>query len=185
MVCDLVAVPRSRSAVRNLGSVELATGGGVGATGSTGPASGLVHACAILKWMLQYTAPQGTAGEPPIDVVFHALSDGNRRAMIDRLLDGPVSVSELARPLAISLPAVIQHLHVLEASGVVRSHKVGRVRTCEIEPLALSTAERWIRERRATWEARLDRLGRFLESDTDESGRSTKSKQTKPRRRSQ
>ena len=105
---------------------------------------------------------QPTPGEPPIDVVFHALSDANRRAMIDRLLDGPASVSELARPLAISLPAVVQHLHVLEASGVVRSHKVGRVRTCEIEPLALSTAERWISERRATWEARLDRLGEFL-----------------------
>jgi len=67
--------------------------------------------------------------------------------MIDRLLDGPASVSELARPLAISLPAVVQHLHVLEASGVVRSHKAGRVRTCEIEPLALGTAERWISER--------------------------------------
>ena len=94
---------------------------------------------------------------PDIDGVFHALSDANRRAMIDHLLDGPASVSELARPLAISLPAVVQHLHVLEASGVVRSHKVGRVRTCEIEPLALSTAERWISERRAQWEWRCDR----------------------------
>src|ERR1700681_3986160 len=111
--------------------------------------------------------------------------DAQRRAMIDRLLDGPVSVSELARPLAISLPAVIQHLHVLEASGVVRSRKVGRVRTCEIEPLALSTAGRWISERRATWEARLDRLGQFLAGDTDESGASTQSKKTRSRRRSQ
>ena len=107
--------------------------------------------------------------EPPVDVVFHALSDGNRRAMIDRLLDGPASVSELARPLGISLPAVVQHLHVLEDSGVVRSHKVGRVRTCEIEPVALSAAERWISERRAAWEARLDRLGEFLAAQTDES----------------
>src|ERR1700751_2126844 len=107
--------------------------------------------------MLQYLP--ATPHEPPVEVevVFHALSDANRRAMIDRLLDGPASVSELARPLEISLPAVVQHLHVLEASGVVRSHKVGRVRTCEIEPLALSTAERWIRERRAAGEARLGR----------------------------
>jgi len=133
--------------------------------------------------MLQYLPAQRATGEPPIDVVFHALSDGNRRAMIDRLLDGPASVSELARPLAISLPAVVQHLHVLEASGVVRSHKVGRVRTCEIEPLALSTAERWISERRAAWEARLDRLGEFLAADTDEPAPSAQSKKTRSKRR--
>jgi DNA-binding transcriptional ArsR family regulator len=134
--------------------------------------------------VLQYSHAQRTPAEPPIDVVFHALSDANRRAMIDRLLNGPASVSELARPLAISLPAVVQHLHVLEASGVVRSHKVGRVRTCEIEPLALSAAERWISERRAAWEARLDRLGEFLTADTDEPGPSTQSKKTRPKRRS-
>jgi len=126
--------------------------------------------------MLQYSPAQPAPGEAPIGVVFHALSDANRRAMIDRLLDGPASVSELAQPLAISLPAVVQHLHVLEASGVVRSRKVGRVRTCEIAPLALSTAERWISERRATWEARLDRLGEFLAAGTDESGPSEQSK---------
>src|SRR6476620_8717168 len=124
-------------------------------------------------------------GREAVDVVFAALSDANRRAMVDRLLDGPASVSELAAPLAISLPAVVQHLHVLEAGGVVRSHKVGRVRTCEIEPLALSTAERWISERRATWEARLDRLGAFRAEDTDESGPSTRSKDTRSKRRSQ
>jgi DNA-binding transcriptional ArsR family regulator len=134
--------------------------------------------------MLQYSHAQRTPAEPPIDVVFRALSDANRRAMIDRLLDGPASVSELARPLAISLPAVVQHLHVLEASGVVRSHKVGRVRTCEIEPLALSTAERWISERRAAWEARLDRLGEFLAADTDEPGPSIQSNKTRSKRRS-
>jgi len=134
--------------------------------------------------MLQYSPAQAGPGEPPIDVVFHALSDANRRAMIDRLLDGPASVSELARPLAISLPAVVQHLHVLEASGVVRSHKLGRVRTCEIEPLALSTAERWISERRAMWEARLDRLGEFLARGTDESEPSTPSKKTGSKGRS-
>src|ERR1700722_8295808 len=128
--------------------------------------------------MLQYQTDQSRRPEPPIDAVFHALSEANRRAMIDRLLDGPASVSELARPLAISLPAVVQHLHVLEASGVVRSHKVGRVRTCEIEPQALGTAERWISERRAQWEARLDRLGEFLARDSDESGPSTQSKNT-------
>ncbi len=118
-----------------------------------------------------------------MDVVFHALSDANRRAMIDRLLDGPASVSELALPLAISLPAVVQHLHVLEASGVVSSHKVGRVRTCEIEPLALSAAERWIGDRRAAWEARLDRLGDFLASHPDESEPSTQSQRTRSKRR--
>ena len=126
--------------------------------------------------MVQYLSAQSTSGKPPIDVVFHALSDANRRAMIDRLLDGPASVSELARPLAISLPAVVQHLHVLEHSGVVRSHKVGRVRTCEIEPVALSVAERWISERRAAWEARLDRLGEFLAKHTDESDPRERSK---------
>lgn len=95
--------------------------------------------------------------------------------MIDRLLEGPASVSELAKPLSISLPAVVQHLHVLEASGVVRSHKSGRVRTCQIEPVALSEAERWFSERRASWEARLDRLGEFLAERGDESARPTQS----------
>lgn len=103
--------------------------------------------------------------------------------MIDRLLDGPASVSELALPLAISLPAVVQHLHVLEASGVVRSHKVGRVRTCEIEQLALNAAERWISDRRAAWEARLDRLGEFLASHPDEPEPSPQSQQTRSKRR--
>src|ERR1700719_1322621 len=134
--------------------------------------------------MLKYSPMQRTPGEPPIDVVFHALSDANRRAMIDHLLDGPVSVSELARPLAISLPAGVQHLHVLEASGVVRSHKLGRVRTCEIEPRALSTAERWIGDGRAMWEAQLDRLGDFLATGTDESEPSTPSNKTSSKGRS-
>src|SRR5438105_55289 len=125
--------------------------------------------------MLQYSPSQ------PAEIVFHALSDANRRAMIDRLLQGPASVSELARPLGISLPAVVQHLHVLEGSGVVRSHKEGRVRTCEIEPRALSAAERWISERRAAWEARLDRLGEFLARQSDESEPRKRSKNKKPR----
>jgi DNA-binding transcriptional ArsR family regulator len=121
------------------------------------------------------------SGPPDVEIVFHALSDASRRAMIDRLLDGPASVSELARPLSISLPAVVQHLHVLEDSGVVRSRKEGRVRTCEVEPLALRTAERWISERRALWEERLDRLGEFLAETADESQSSTESKQRRSR----
>src|ERR671924_2202880 len=89
-----------------------------------------------------------------VDRVFQALADGNRRAIVERLSREPASVSELARPLPMSLPAVVQHLHVLEASGLVRSDKIGRVRTCRIEPTSLRTAERWIAERRATWERR-------------------------------
>jgi DNA-binding transcriptional ArsR family regulator len=97
-----------------------------------------------------------------IDVLFQALADSSRRTMVDRLTRGPASVSELARPLAMSLPAVVQHLHVLEASGLVRSQKLGRVRTCSIEPVALRAAERWVAERRTVWERTLDRLGEFL-----------------------
>jgi DNA-binding transcriptional ArsR family regulator len=111
------------------------------------------------------------ADPPSVDAVFHALSDANRRAMIDRLLDGPASVSDLARPLSISLPAVVQHLHVLEDSGVVSSRKAGRVRTCAIEPQALGTAERWISERREFWKRRLDRLGEVLAEHPDMSGK--------------
>jgi DNA-binding transcriptional ArsR family regulator len=88
--------------------------------------------------------------------------------MVERLSRGPASVSELARPLAMSLPAVMQHLQVLEASGLVRSEKAGRVRTCRIEPKALRTAERWIAERRTSWERRLDRLGDYLGEHSDE-----------------
>lgn len=97
-----------------------------------------------------------------LDQMFQALADPSRRMMVDRLCRGPASVSELARPLAMTLPAVVQHLHVLEASGLVRSEKVGRVRTCHIEPKALRTAEHWLAERRAHWERRLDRLGDYL-----------------------
>jgi len=104
----------------------------------------------------------------PLDLVFQALSDPSRRVMVERLSRGPASVSELARPLAMSLPAVVQHLQVLEASGLVRSEKVGRVRTCRIEPQALEAAEQWIVERRASWERRLDRLGDYLAEHPDE-----------------
>jgi len=82
--------------------------------------------------------------------------------MVERLSRGPASVSELAKPFAMSLPAVVQHLQVLEASGLVTSAKVGRVRTCQIAPQALSAAEQWINDRWTTWERRLDRLGEYL-----------------------
>ena len=95
--------------------------------------------------------------------MFHALADPTRRSIVERLSRGAASVSDLARPLRISLPAVLQHLRVLERSGLVRTEKVGRVRTCHIEPAALSTAEQWIAARRADWEHRLDRLGDYLE----------------------
>jgi DNA-binding transcriptional ArsR family regulator len=97
-----------------------------------------------------------------LDGVFHALADPGRRAMVARLVRGPASVTELARPLDMSLPAVLQHLAVLESSGLVRSEKAGRVRTCRVETAALRTAEQWISERRTEWERRLDRLGDFL-----------------------
>jgi DNA-binding transcriptional ArsR family regulator len=107
----------------------------------------------------------------PVDLVFHALADPTRRAMVERLSRRPASVSELARPLAMSLPAVLQHLRVLEAGGLVRTEKVGRVRTCRIEPAALQTAERWMGERRASWERRLDRLADYLAEQPEESDR--------------
>src|SRR5918999_297515 len=100
-------------------------------------------------------------GRGGVDQVFHALADPHRRVIVERLSRGPASVSDLARPLPMSLPAVVQHLHVLEASGLVRSEKVGRVRTCRIEPAALRLAEQWITERRQSWERRLDRLGEY------------------------
>jgi DNA-binding transcriptional ArsR family regulator len=102
------------------------------------------------------------AAPPPLDRVFHALADPARRHMVERLTRGPASVSELGRPLTLTLPAVVQHLQVLEASGLVRSEKIGRVRTCRIEPAALRTAEQWLAERRTTWERRFDRLGNIL-----------------------
>ena len=98
----------------------------------------------------------------PLDLAFQALGDPSRRAMVERLALGPASVSELAKPLAMSLPAVMQHLAVLEESGLVRSEKVGRVRTCRIDADAISAAENWLNERRQQWQQRFDRLGAFL-----------------------
>jgi DNA-binding transcriptional ArsR family regulator len=104
-----------------------------------------------------------------LDLMFSALADASRRSMVERLSRGPASVKELAAPLAMSLPAVLQHLHVLETSGLVRSEKVGRVRTCSIEPAALQAAEQWIADRRTGWEQRLDRLGAYLTSTSESS----------------
>jgi len=97
-----------------------------------------------------------------LDAVFAALADPTRREIVLHLSTRPASVRELAQPLAMSLPAVMQHLKVLQTSGLVRSKKTGRVRTCRIEPAALQTAEVWIAERRTTWQHRLDRLGDYL-----------------------
>lgn len=103
-----------------------------------------------------------------VDRAFQALADPARRVMVERLSRGPASVSELAQPLDMSMPAVMQHLKILEASGLVRSAKQGRVRTCHIQRPALQSVERWITERRATWERRLDRLGAFLAEGEDQ-----------------
>jgi DNA-binding transcriptional ArsR family regulator len=100
-----------------------------------------------------------------LDRMFQALADPARRGMLERLSRGPASVSELAAPLDMSLPSVMQHLQLLEASGLVSSEKVGRVRTCRIEPAALRAAEQWIAARRSSWEKRFDRLGAFLAAE--------------------
>src|SRR5271166_487871 len=115
--------------------------------------------CLIVKHMLNQNAA--------LDRVFQALADPSRRVMVERLTRGPASVGALAQPLAMSLPAVLQHLQVLEASGLVRSEKTGRVRTCRIQPAALCTAETWIARRRVGWERRLDRLGDYLAARND------------------
>jgi DNA-binding transcriptional ArsR family regulator len=106
--------------------------------------------------------------KPDIDRVFHALGDATRRAILEKLSQGPVSVSRLAEPFHMSLAAVVQHLQVLEESGLVQTEKVGRVRTCRIEPAGLTVALQWIDDRRSMWERRLDRLGDLL-AEPDES----------------
>jgi DNA-binding transcriptional ArsR family regulator len=103
-----------------------------------------------------------------LDRVFQALADPSRRMMVERLTRGPASVSELARPLPMTLSAVVQHLAVLEESGLVHSKKAGRVRMCEVAPETLSTAEQWINERRRSWERRLDRLGDYLAEQSEQ-----------------
>ena len=105
--------------------------------------------------------------KPDIDRVFHALGDPTRRAMVERLSAGPLSVSRLAAPLAITLTAVAQHLQILEESGLVQTEKIGRVRTCRLEAAGLSAAQKWIGDRRSEWERRLDRLGEFLAEEDE------------------
>jgi DNA-binding transcriptional ArsR family regulator len=100
--------------------------------------------------------------KPNIDRIFHALGDPTRRAMMVRLSQGPMSVSRLAEPFDISLAAVVQHMQILEECGLVQTEKVGRVRSCRIEPAGLDAMEQWIRDRRSVWERRLDRLGDLL-----------------------
>ena len=121
----------------------------------------------MVKGLLDYrsmphTLRQALNYSGSLDRVFQALADPTRRDIVERLTRGPASVSALAEPLAMSLPAVMQHLQVLEACGLVRSEKVGRVRTCQVEPPALRAAEDWLARQRTAWETRLDHLGDYL-----------------------
>ncbi|MBL8913361.1 MAG: winged helix-turn-helix transcriptional regulator [Archangium sp.] len=111
-----------------------------------------------------------------LDSLFHALSDGTRRAMVERLITGPASVSELAEPFDVSLSAIVQHLQLLEECGLVKTAKEGRVRTVNLQPGALAAAEKWFQQHRERWERRLDRLGDLLDEEDE--------KETKPRRKS-
>lgn len=105
--------------------------------------------------------------EPPASV-FRALADANRRAVIERLTRGPATVSELAAVLGVTLAATVQHLQVLQDSDLVLSEKVGRIRTCQIDPAGLRNAEEWLSNQRTTWENRLDRLGAVLDDKMKE-----------------
>jgi DNA-binding transcriptional ArsR family regulator len=100
--------------------------------------------------------------KPNIDRIFHALGDATRRTMMERLSQGPMSVSMLAEPFDMTLAAVVQHMQVLEECGLVETEKVGRVRSCRINPAGLDAMEQWIGDRRSVWEGRLDRLGELL-----------------------
>lgn len=99
---------------------------------------------------------------PSLDTMFQALADPTRRAVVERLCRGPATVGELARPVEMALPSFLQHLQVLERSGLIRSEKVGRVRTCHLDPAAFDQLEHWMARQRAVWEARLDRLDAYL-----------------------
>lgn len=115
-----------------------------------------------------------------LDLAFQALGDPTRRALVEQLTQGPGSVSALAAPLPMSLPAVHQHLQVLEHSGLVRSEKVGRVRTCRLDLTKLDTVQDWINARRATWERRLDRLDTYLAAVPPETATSTNTEKEQP-----
>jgi DNA-binding transcriptional ArsR family regulator len=103
-----------------------------------------------------------------IDRIFHALGDPTRRAIVERLSDGPISVSRLAEPFGLTLAAVVQHVQVLEGCGLVQTEKLGRVRTCRIESAGLEFAAKWFAERRSLWERRLDRLADVLAEQDEE-----------------
>ncbi|MFD1765247.1 ArsR/SmtB family transcription factor [Sphingorhabdus buctiana] len=103
--------------------------------------------------------------ESRLDCVFHALSDPGRRSMIDRLAVGPASLGQLAAPLAMSLPAVQQHLGVLERAGLVKTEKLGRVRQCRLDGDGVAFAENWLAERRLHWNRRFDRLEKHIKGD--------------------
>jgi DNA-binding transcriptional ArsR family regulator len=121
-----------------------------------------------------------SAASASLDAMFQALADPARRGMVERLCRGPASVTELAMPFEMSLSAIVQHLQVLEASGLVRSTKVGRVRTCSLETSALKGAEGWLSARRASWESRFDRLGEFLAEQETHGISAKKPKKAKP-----
>ncbi|MCU1534466.1 MAG: transcriptional regulator [Glaciihabitans sp.] len=104
---------------------------------------------------------------PQLDLIFSALADPTRRAMVERMTKGPATVSDLALPFAMTMAAVLSHLRVLEKSGLVHTRKEGRVRTCSIEPTALKTVEDWISARRFLWENRLDRIADVLGENDD------------------
>lgn len=104
-----------------------------------------------------------------LDAVFRALAEPARRAIVLRLSRGSASVSELAGPLDMSLAAVVQHVQALEQSGLVKTHKVGRVRTCTLDPAAIALAEGWLGQRRQQWETHFDRLGDLLAGDANRS----------------
>jgi DNA-binding transcriptional ArsR family regulator len=106
--------------------------------------------------------------QPSVDQVLSALADPTRRAIVERLGEGPASVTELAQPLPMSLAAVMQHLAVLERAGLVASEKRGRTRVCELDVARLDSLDEWIAARKRTWERRYDRLGQILEADTKE-----------------
>ncbi len=118
-----------------------------------------------------------------VDQVFSALADPTRRAIVERLSQGPSTVSDLAKPFGISLAAVMQHLKVLEQSGLARSQKIGRVRTCSIETSGLRLAEQWLEQRRSLWERRFDRLGALLDEASNEEAALDSPPSAPPKRR--
>ncbi len=114
--------------------------------------------------MLQYRTE-------PVDRAFHALAEPARRLMVERLSRGPATVSELAEPLPMTLSAVTQHLKVLEEAGLVRSRKLGRVRTCTLDPGAITQVERWVADRKRFWEQQYDQLDAYLAADAKKDSR--------------